>query len=95
MNMQRRILMGSMLAAMAALAQAAAPQTAAPQDVIDMKGKVALVTGSTSGLGEVAARRLGAMGATVLVHGLNEERGQQIAAEITKTGPGKGLLLRR
>ncbi len=28
------------------------------QEVIDMRGKTALVTGSTSGLGEVVARRL-------------------------------------
>jgi NAD(P)-dependent dehydrogenase (short-subunit alcohol dehydrogenase family) len=60
-------------------------------DTIDMKGKTALVTGSTSGLGEVVARRLGAMGATVIVHGLNEQRGAEIAAEISKAGPGKAV----
>lgn len=64
---------------------------AAAPDVIDMKGKTALVTGSTSGLGEVVARRLGAMGATVIVHGLNEQRGAEIAAEITKAGPGRAV----
>src|SRR5690606_10381411 len=58
---------------------------------IDMKGRTALVTGSTSGLGETVARRLGALGATVIVHGLNEERGGQIAAEITRQGPGKAV----
>lgn len=56
-----------------------------------MKGKTALVTGSTSGLGENVAKRLGAMGATVIIHGLNEERGQQIAAEITQKGPGRAV----
>jgi NAD(P)-dependent dehydrogenase (short-subunit alcohol dehydrogenase family) len=61
------------------------------QDSIDMKGKTALVTGSTSGLGENVAKRLGAMGATVIIHGLNEERGQQIAAEITRKGPGRAV----
>jgi NAD(P)-dependent dehydrogenase (short-subunit alcohol dehydrogenase family) len=60
-------------------------------DTIDMKSKTALVTGSTSGLGEVVARRLGAMGATVIVHGLNEQRGAEIAAEISKAGPGKAV----
>lgn len=39
-----------------------------------MTGKTALVTGSTSGLGEVVARRLGRMGATVIVHGPDEAR---------------------
>lgn len=61
------------------------------QDAIDMQGKTAMVTGSTSGLGEVVARRLGAMGATVLVHGLDETRGKAIAAEITAAGPGRGV----
>jgi NAD(P)-dependent dehydrogenase (short-subunit alcohol dehydrogenase family) len=56
-----------------------------------MTGKTALVTGSTSGLGEVLARRLGAMGAIVIVHGLDEDRGRQIAAEITKAGPGRAV----
>jgi NAD(P)-dependent dehydrogenase (short-subunit alcohol dehydrogenase family) len=60
-------------------------------DAIDMNGKTALVTGSTSGLGEVVARRLGAMGAMVIIHGLEEARGKEIAAEITKTGPGKAV----
>jgi NAD(P)-dependent dehydrogenase (short-subunit alcohol dehydrogenase family) len=61
------------------------------QDVLDMKGRTALVTGSTSGLGETVARRLGAMGATVIVHGLNEQRGEEIAAEISNKGPGKAV----
>ena len=66
-----------------------AANAAAPAPVIDMNGKTALVTGSTSGLGEVVARRLGRMGATVIVHGLDESRGRAIAAEITAAGPGR------
>ncbi len=61
------------------------------QETLDMQGRTALVTGSTSGLGEVVARRLGAMGATVIVHGLNAPRGEEIAAEITRTGPGRAV----
>jgi NAD(P)-dependent dehydrogenase (short-subunit alcohol dehydrogenase family) len=57
-----------------------------------MRGKTALVTGSTSGLGEVVARRLGKMGATVIVHGLDESRGRAIAAEITAAGPGRATF---
>jgi NAD(P)-dependent dehydrogenase (short-subunit alcohol dehydrogenase family) len=64
---------------------------AAAQGTFDMKGRTALVTGSTSGLGETVARRLGAMGATVIVHGLNEPRGQEIAAEISRKGPGRAV----
>jgi len=67
------------------------PWASAAQDVIDMEGRTAMVTGSTSGLGEVVARRLGAMGATVIVHGLNEQRGAGIAAEITAAGPGRAV----
>jgi NAD(P)-dependent dehydrogenase (short-subunit alcohol dehydrogenase family) len=70
---------------------AAITSWAAAAESIDMHGKTALVTGSTSGLGEVVARRLGAMGATVIVHGLNEQRGAEIAAEITRAGPGKAV----
>jgi NAD(P)-dependent dehydrogenase (short-subunit alcohol dehydrogenase family) len=86
MNSQRRILIGCLVT----LFGTAAPWAVA-QNTLDMNGKTALITGSTSGLGEVVARRLGAMGATVIVHGLNEQRGQEIAAEITKKGPGRAV----
>jgi NAD(P)-dependent dehydrogenase (short-subunit alcohol dehydrogenase family) len=82
MKAQRRLLIGCVLLGLLG-------NWAAAQEVIDMKGKTALVTGSTSGLGENVARRLGALGATVIIHGLNEERGKQIAAEITTKGPGR------
>ena len=74
------------------LAFCAAAVAATPAPTIDMSGKTALVTGSTSGLGEMVARRLGAMGATVIVHGLDEARGRVIAAEITAAGPGRATF---
>ena len=40
--------------------------------------QVVLVTGSTSGLGREVARRLGSMGAFVIVHGRNRERGMEV-----------------
>jgi len=86
MKTHRRTLIGGLFMALLALGPWATAQT-----TVDMKGKTALVTGSTSGLGEMVARRLGAMGAIVIVHGLNEQRGQQIAAEITKQGPGRAV----
>ena len=87
MNTQRR----TVFVGLSLLFAAFAPWLPA-QETIDMSGKTALVTGSTSGLGETVARRLGAMGATVIVHGLNEARGIEIAAEITKTGPGRAVF---
>jgi NAD(P)-dependent dehydrogenase (short-subunit alcohol dehydrogenase family) len=62
------------------------------QDTIDMNGKTALVTGSTSGLGETVAKRLGAMGATVIVHGRNADRGQEVVAAINEAGPGRAVF---
>lgn len=83
---QRKALTGCLLALLGAIAP-----WAIAQETIDMQGKTALVTGSTSGLGETVARRLGVMGATVIVHGLNEQRGAEIAAEITRAGPGRAV----
>lgn len=47
---------------------------------------VALVTGSTRGLGEEVARRLGDMGYHVIVHGRSVERGEAVVAEIVEAG---------
>ncbi len=49
---------------------------------MDITGKVFIVTGAASGLGEGAARRLAKAGATVVLADLQEERGQAVAAEI-------------
>ena len=62
------------------------------QETIDMRGKTALVTGSTSGLGSEVAMRLGAMGATVIVHGRNAERGAEVVAAINAAGPGNAVF---
>ena len=52
----------------------------------DLEGKTALVTGSTSGIGKAAALALAARGAHVLVVGRNEERAEQVVAEIEGNG---------
>jgi NAD(P)-dependent dehydrogenase (short-subunit alcohol dehydrogenase family) len=54
--------------------------------VRDLEGKVALVTGATSGIGKVAAVQLAAQGATVIVHGRDATRGAAVVAEIENGG---------
>ncbi|MEZ5416695.1 MAG: SDR family NAD(P)-dependent oxidoreductase [Vicinamibacterales bacterium] len=50
--------------------------------------RIALVTGSTDGLGREVARRLAADGAHVIVHGRNVERGTAVVHEINAAGKG-------
>jgi ketoreductase RED2 len=51
----------------------------------EFSGKVALVTGSSSGIGEAIARRLSALGASVVINSANSvEAGARIAAELGK-----------
>ena len=47
-----------------------------------LAGKVILVTGSTTGIGEAMARRFVDEGAKVLVHGLERDLGQKIVADL-------------
>jgi NAD(P)-dependent dehydrogenase (short-subunit alcohol dehydrogenase family) len=51
-----------------------------------LAGKVAIVTGATSGIGEATARALAAHGASVLVTGRREDRGEQVAESIRSNG---------
>jgi len=52
-----------------------------------LKGRTALVTGSTSGIGLAIAKALAQAGANVVVHGIETPaQGQPIAAEIAKAG---------
>jgi NAD(P)-dependent dehydrogenase (short-subunit alcohol dehydrogenase family) len=55
---------------------------------IDLKGKTALVTGSTSGIGHAVARGLAAAGAEVVVNGRAQAKVDAAVAEIVKATPG-------
>lgn len=56
---------------------------------------LALVTGSTSGLGREVARRLAHRGFRILVHGRNRERGHTVVREIEEDeGAGTARFLR-
>ena len=59
---------------------------ASPIAVRDLEGKVALVTGATSGIGKAAAIQLAAQGAKVIVHGRDANRGAAVVAEIENRG---------
>ena len=52
----------------------------------ELEGKRALVSGSSSGLGEAIAKRLAREGARLIVHGRNAERAERVAAEIRAAG---------
>jgi NAD(P)-dependent dehydrogenase (short-subunit alcohol dehydrogenase family) len=49
-----------------------------------LEGKVVVVTGSTSGIGEAIARRCVEEGARVLVHGLERDLGEAVAGSLGK-----------
>jgi NAD(P)-dependent dehydrogenase (short-subunit alcohol dehydrogenase family) len=49
--------------------------------MIDMSGKVAIVTGGASGMGQITARRLARQGAKVAIFDVNEKGLQDTAAE--------------
>src|ERR1700731_1379838 len=55
---------------------------------IDLKGKTALVTGSTTGIGHAVARALAAAGAEVTINGRAQGKVDAAAAALTKALPG-------
>ena len=53
-----------------------------------MKGKVVVITGATSGIGEVAAQRLAGMGARIVLVARDAARGQKTLTRLPSIGAG-------
>ena len=53
-----------------------------------LQGRIAIVTGSTSGIGRAIALRLAGLGARVVVHGRDQDGAAQTLAEIAGAGGG-------
>lgn len=53
--------------------------------MIDLSGKIALITGSTRGIGRSCAEKFAQAGAKVVVTGRSEDRAKEVAGEINKS----------
>ncbi|MBP2479131.1 NAD(P)-dependent dehydrogenase (short-subunit alcohol dehydrogenase family) [Crossiella equi] len=64
-------------------------------DVPDQQGRVAIVTGSNTGIGYDTAAVLARRGATVVLAVRDPEKGKQAAERITASAPGAAVRLQR
>ena len=53
-----------------------------------MKGKSVVISGGTSGIGEVAARALAQLGARLVLVARNKSRAEATLARLGRSGPG-------
>jgi NAD(P)-dependent dehydrogenase (short-subunit alcohol dehydrogenase family) len=60
---------------------------------VDLKDKVAIITGATSGIGRAIALVFAGNGATVVVDGIDEEGGNRVVEEIRSLG-GKAIFIK-
>lgn len=63
-------------------------------DIPDLAGKIAVVTGATSGLGLEASREFARHGATVIVAARDPDKGRRALDDIKATVPGAALQIR-
>jgi NAD(P)-dependent dehydrogenase (short-subunit alcohol dehydrogenase family) len=49
---------------------------------LQLAGRIAVVTGAASGIGEACARKLFSLGSTVVISDVNEERGNAIVHDL-------------
>src|SRR5215475_597659 len=55
-----------------------------------MRGKVVVITGATSGIGQVAAEKLAGMGARLVLVARDKTRGEAALARLRHAGPSAG-----
>lgn len=60
---------------------------------MDLKGRIALVTGSTDGVGRLVACRLAQEGIHVIVHGRDTDRGRQVVSQIQAEQHGSAVFM--
>jgi len=62
-------------------------------ELFDLSGKVAVVTGSTKGIGEAIVKRMAEHGAKVVVSSRKSDACDKVAAEINATHPGQAIAI--
>ena len=94
MSSPRAPVVAMLVAAFVSASAVTAPAVQAQVSTPRPGQQVALVTGSTSGLGRELALRLGSMGTHVIVHGRNRERGMEVVEAIESEAAGSARFYR-
>lgn len=62
-------------------------------ELFDLSGQVALITGSTKGIGEAIAKRMAEHGAKVVISSRKADACDQVAGEINNSYPGQAIAV--